>query len=72
MFEKQKENAGVLGYVDANYTGDLDKRRSTFGYVNMHRRTDQLEGTTATNYSFVDHKGRVYCIGRSWKGNNLA
>ncbi|BFG14424.1 hypothetical protein CerSpe_006980 [Prunus speciosa] len=33
MFEKQKENAGVLGYVGADYAGDLDKRRSTFGYV---------------------------------------
>ncbi|CAL2238507.1 unnamed protein product [Prunus armeniaca] len=33
MFEKQKENARVLGYVDADYAGDLDKRRSTSGYV---------------------------------------
>ncbi|CAL2277304.1 unnamed protein product [Prunus armeniaca] len=33
LFEKQKENAGVLGYVDADYAGDLDKRRSTSGYV---------------------------------------
>ncbi|CAL8169089.1 unnamed protein product [Prunus armeniaca] len=38
----------------------------------MCRRTDQLEVTTATNYSFVDHRGKVYCIGRSWKGSNLA
>ena len=73
MFEKQKENEGVLGYVDADYARDLDKRRSTSGLcVYMRRMTNQLEGTTATNYIFVDHRGRVYCIGRSWKGNNLA
>ncbi|CAL8167284.1 unnamed protein product [Prunus armeniaca] len=41
---------------------DLDKRR----------RTDKLKGTAAINYSFVEHRGRVYCIGRSWKGSNLA
>ena len=33
MFEKQKENVGVLGYVDVDYAWDLDKRRSTSGYV---------------------------------------
>ncbi|CAL2276443.1 unnamed protein product [Prunus armeniaca] len=33
MFEKQKENAMVLEYVDADYAGDLDKRMSTSGYV---------------------------------------
>ncbi|TQD80644.1 hypothetical protein C1H46_033823 [Malus baccata] len=33
MFERQKESAWVLGYVDADYAGDLDKRRSTSGYV---------------------------------------
>ncbi|CAL2237889.1 unnamed protein product [Prunus armeniaca] len=33
MFEKQKENARVLGYVDVDYARDLDKRRSTSGCV---------------------------------------
>ncbi|KAM2435143.1 hypothetical protein PS1_025135 [Malus domestica] len=33
MFERQKESAWVLGYVDSDYAGDLDKRMSTFGYV---------------------------------------
>lgn len=47
----------AMGYVDADYVGDLDKRR--------------LEGITATNCSFVDHISVVHCFGRSWKGNNL-
>ena len=33
LFEKQGKEACVLGYVDADYAGDLDKRRSTTGYV---------------------------------------
>ena len=33
MFKKQGKEARVLGYVDAVYAGDLDKRRSTTGYV---------------------------------------
>ena len=32
MFEGQK-NRGVVGYVDSDYAGDLDKRRSLKGYI---------------------------------------
>ena len=28
-----KTRDGVLGYVDSDYAGDLDKRRSLIGYV---------------------------------------
>ena len=28
-----KKEAFVLGYTDADYAGDMDKRRSTSGYV---------------------------------------
>ena len=37
-FEKQEEEACVLGYVDANYAEDIDKRRSTTGYLYVYGR----------------------------------
>ena len=33
MFERQQVELSVRGYVDADYTGDLNDRRSTTGYV---------------------------------------
>jgi hypothetical protein len=32
-FVRQKSDLSVVGYVDANYAGDLDDQRSTIGYV---------------------------------------
>jgi hypothetical protein len=32
-FVRQKSDLSVIGYVDANYVGDLDNRRPTTGYV---------------------------------------
>ena len=32
VFESQK-NCGVVGYVDSDYAGDLDKRRSLTSYI---------------------------------------
>lgn len=33
LFERKQEEACVAGFVDSDYAGDLDKRRSTTGYV---------------------------------------
>ncbi|KAE8708629.1 Cyclic nucleotide-gated ion channel 1 [Hibiscus syriacus] len=33
VFGSQRDNPLVLGYVDSDYAGDLDNRRSTTGYV---------------------------------------
>ena len=34
LFERDNTlGQGVIGYVDSNYAGDLDKQRSTNGYV---------------------------------------
>ena len=33
MFSKQQSDHSIRGYVDADYVGDLDERRSTTGYV---------------------------------------
>ena len=33
MFSKQQSDPSIRGYVDADYAGDLDDRRSTTGYV---------------------------------------
>ncbi len=33
MFSRQQEEPSVVGFVDADYAGDLDNRRSTTGYV---------------------------------------
>ncbi|XP_059434543.1 secreted RxLR effector protein 161-like [Corylus avellana] len=32
-FVRQKSDLSVVGYVDEDYAGDLDARRSTMGYV---------------------------------------
>ena len=33
IYEQDKTSQCVVGYVDSDYTGDLDKSRSTTGYV---------------------------------------
>ena len=33
MFDRQQNELSVKGYVDADYAGDLNDRRSTTGYV---------------------------------------
>ena len=33
MFGRQQKDISVVGYVDSDYAGDLDNRRSTTGYV---------------------------------------
>ncbi|KAL6330028.1 hypothetical protein AAG906_039943 [Vitis piasezkii] len=33
MFNKQQSDPSIEGYMDADYTGDLDDKRSTTGYV---------------------------------------
>ena len=33
MFERQQDELSVRGYVDVDYAGDLNHRRSTTGYV---------------------------------------
>jgi hypothetical protein len=33
MFERQHGETNIVGFVDSDYAGDLDKRRSTTGYV---------------------------------------
>ncbi|CAJ2663689.1 unnamed protein product [Trifolium pratense] len=33
MFSSEKGNPSVVGYVDSDYAGDMDDRRSTTGYV---------------------------------------
>jgi len=30
---KQEDNQSVVGYCDSDFAGDMDKRRSTTGYV---------------------------------------
>jgi hypothetical protein len=33
MFSRQQGNPSIMGHVDVDYTGDLDDRKSTIGYV---------------------------------------
>ena len=33
MFGRQHDELSVMGYMDADYAGDLNDRRSTTGYV---------------------------------------
>ena len=33
MFDSQQNDPSIVGYVDFDYVGDLDDKRSTIGYV---------------------------------------
>lgn len=33
MFNRQQSDSSIMGYVNANYVGDLDDKRSTTSYV---------------------------------------
>ena len=59
VFEKDSMGKQeCIGYVDSDYAGDLDKRRSTTGYVfTFSQGTSELALHTAVYRRFVDHRG---------------
>ena len=50
-----------LGYVDADYGGDLDTRKSTSGYIFMMAGGTCLMELKTTNYcSAVNNRGQIH------------
>ena len=67
IFE-QDENVGqCVGYCDSDYAGDLDKRRSTTGYVfTLAKAPVSWKVYLTVNSSFVYNRGRVYGNNRGY------
>ena len=58
---QQSEDISVLGYVDSNYAGGLDRKMSTIGYIIYScRQCHQLEIDFAIDCRFVYNMGRIY------------
>ncbi len=61
IFRKsQTSNEGLLGYVDADWGGDLDKRKSTTGYVFFYHGgpvswMSKLQSTVATSSTHAEY-----------------
>ena len=72
IFE-QDDSQHVVGFCDSDYAGNLDKRRSTTGYIFYTRKsTSQLEVYLTVNGCFIYYRSGVYGNHRSYKGSNLA
>lgn len=57
----------LVRYVDSNFTGSLDTRKSLSGYVFIL----YLEIMFTISCSFVNHRGRVYSYDRGYKRSSL-
>uniref|UniRef100_A0A2N9HU32 Reverse transcriptase Ty1/copia-type domain-containing protein n=1 Tax=Fagus sylvatica TaxID=28930 RepID=A0A2N9HU32_FAGSY len=66
LFSRQPSTNSVVGYVDADYAGEVDDRRSTTGYVfTLSRRTYLLEihnEKEIENMSKVPYASVVGCL----------
>ena len=59
-FVRKKNNLSVVGYVDADYAGDLDDRRSTTSYVFTFTRgpicwKSMIQSTVAMSTTKVEY-----------------
>jgi len=63
-----------IGYVDSNYAGDLDKCRSTMGYVFTLSQVlvSQLTLYSIVYWHIIYYGGRVYGHDGGYTGGNLA
>ena len=66
-----RNGACVFGYTDVDYAGDMDKRRSTSGYVFMFTG-GALEISVTKLHINVNHRSRVYCSIRGLQGSYMA
>ena len=57
IFDKAKMENSIIGFVDSDYAGDLDKRRLSFHSL---RKRNQLEGNFTKHSCIVYHKSGVY------------
>ena len=73
MFDKEVASASVMGYVDADYAGDLDSRRSTTSFVfYVCWWPYMLEVYSTRHDCFIYHRGRVYGGYRASERSGLA
>lgn len=57
-----KATTEVFGFVDSNFTGDLDKRRSITGYMfTFMWRYNELESLFIVSCGPVNYKGKINC-----------
>jgi len=72
---EQDESLGqcIVEYCDYDYAGDLDKRRSTTGYLfTLAKAPVSWKSTLAVYGGFVYDRGKVYGDYRGCEGSNLA
>lgn len=67
LFEKQEEEACVLGYVDANYAEDSQKKIHYRLPLRLWWMTDQLESYFIVNYSLPTTEAEYTALSKAGK-----
>ena len=73
-FEKSHASPnGIVGYVDSDYAGDLDARKSLSSYIFFTLWfCYQLVFVFTSYHSFVNHRGEIYFFYRRSEGGYMA
>ena len=66
-FVRQKSDLSVVGYVDTDYAGDLDDKRSTTGYVFILTRgpicwRSMIQSTVAMSTTEAEYMAVAYRV----------
>lgn len=71
VFEQKDGGDCVARFIDFDYASDLNKRRSTSGYVYFHKWTDFVEIYDISNKRLIYNRGIVYGTHGSIKQSNV-
>ena len=59
---RKETSAQILGYVDSNYTGDLDTKRSLTEYIfKFCRNIVSWKANLQQVSSAIDNRSRIHC-----------